>query len=62
MSEATLILPNMRGGCATANGKVHTLFQLSSRSHRKMARPDAESGVPTRDDSGAENAAQGRDD
>lgn len=42
MSEATLILPNMRGGCATVKGKVHTLFQLSSRSSRKMARPNAE--------------------
>ncbi|RJF75056.1 hypothetical protein [Rhodopseudomonas palustris] len=60
MSEATLILPNMRGGCATVDGKVHTLFQLSSRSSRKMARPDAASPAPTRDDSGAENAAQGR--
>ncbi|WP_022724248.1 hypothetical protein [Rhodopseudomonas sp. B29] len=46
MSEATLILPNMRGGCATANGKVHTLFQLSSRSHRKMARPMAVNEAP----------------
>ncbi|MCG6203728.1 hypothetical protein LPW26_03690 [Rhodopseudomonas sp. HC1] len=51
MSEATLILPNMRGGCATVDGKVHTLFQLSSRSSRKMARPDTTRSSATRDDS-----------
>ncbi|WP_283809361.1 hypothetical protein [Rhodopseudomonas palustris] len=32
MSEATLILPNMRGGCATADGKVHTLFRINTAS------------------------------
>ncbi|HEY0331881.1 MAG TPA: hypothetical protein VGC77_22630 [Rhodopseudomonas sp.] len=31
MSEAVLILPNMRGGCATVGNKVHTLFRLNSR-------------------------------
>ena len=31
MNEAVLILPNMRGGCATVGGKVHTLFRLTSR-------------------------------
>jgi hypothetical protein len=40
MSEATLILPNMRGGCATVGTTVHTLFRVSSRSHRPMARPE----------------------
>lgn len=41
MSEAVLILPNMRGGCATVGTKVHTLFRVSSRSPRPMARGDA---------------------
>ncbi len=31
MSEAVIILPNMRGGCATVDGKVHTLFRLNNR-------------------------------
>ena len=41
MSEATLILPNMRGGCATVGTVVHTLFRVSNRSHRMMSQPDA---------------------
>jgi hypothetical protein len=41
MSEATLILPNMRGGCATIGATVHALFRVSNRSHRPMAQPDA---------------------
>ena len=39
MNEATLILPNMRGGCATVGGTVHTLFRVTSRRPREMARP-----------------------
>ena len=31
MSEAVLILPNMRGGCATVGNKVHTLFRMTGR-------------------------------
>jgi hypothetical protein len=31
MSEATLIFPNMRGGCATVDGKVHALFGVNGR-------------------------------
>ena len=31
MNEAVLILPNMRGGCATVGGKVHTLFRVTSQ-------------------------------
>jgi hypothetical protein len=42
MSEAVLILPNMRGGCATVGGTVHTLFRVSGRRARPMARPDHE--------------------
>ena len=42
MSEAVLILPNMRGGCATVGNTVHTLFRVSSRRPRRMARPDGE--------------------
>lgn len=40
MSEAVLILPNMRGGCATIDGRVHTLFRVNGRRHAVMARPD----------------------
>jgi hypothetical protein len=40
MNEAVLILPNMRGGCATIGTTVHTLFRVTSRSPRAMACPD----------------------
>ena len=39
MSEATLILPNMRGGCATVGNTVHTLFRITSRRPRPMSCP-----------------------
>ncbi len=35
MSEAVLILPNMRGGCATVGTTVHTLFRVSGRRPRR---------------------------
>ena len=31
MSEAVLILQNMRGGCATVGNTVHTLFRVNGR-------------------------------
>jgi hypothetical protein len=31
MNQATIIMLNMRGGCATVGDKVHTLFRLNSR-------------------------------
>lgn len=31
MTEAIIILMNMRGGCATVGEKVHTLFRVTSR-------------------------------
>ncbi|MBI5129166.1 MAG: hypothetical protein HZA66_06970 [Rhodopseudomonas palustris] len=31
MNEALLIMPNMRGGCATVGSKVHTLFRVNGR-------------------------------
>jgi hypothetical protein len=37
MNEAVLILPNMRGGCATVGNTVHTLFRITSRRPRPMA-------------------------
>lgn len=40
MSEAVLILPNMRGGCATVGNTVHTLFRITSRRPRPMAAPE----------------------
>jgi hypothetical protein len=39
MNEAILILPNMRGGCATVGNTVHTLFRVTSRRPRPMAAP-----------------------
>lgn len=41
MNEAVLILPNMRGGCATIGGTVHTLFRVNGRRFAPMARPDS---------------------
>uniref|UniRef100_E6VKZ0 Uncharacterized protein n=1 Tax=Rhodopseudomonas palustris (strain DX-1) TaxID=652103 RepID=E6VKZ0_RHOPX len=60
MSEATLILPNMRGGCATADGKVHTLFRINSRVRRKMAQPTAVTSSPptANDDRAADDHAR----
>jgi hypothetical protein len=40
MNEAVLILPNMRGGCATVGNTVHTLFRVTSRRPRPMAAGD----------------------
>jgi hypothetical protein len=40
MNEAVLILPNMRGGCATVGNTVHTLFRVTSRHPRPMAGAD----------------------
>jgi hypothetical protein len=40
MNKAILILPNMRGGCATVGSTVHTLFRVTSRRARPMARPE----------------------
>lgn len=59
MSEAVLILPNMRGGCATVGNTVHTLFRVSSRRPRRMARPDEATAVVEtgRVDGGTEAAA-----
>lgn len=44
MSEATIILQNMRGGCATVDGKVHTLFRVSNRRPRSTGNERATSG------------------
>lgn len=45
MSEAVLILPNMRGGVATVGNKVHTLFRLNSR-QRIVAETETASAAP----------------
>ncbi|MDF3808887.1 MULTISPECIES: hypothetical protein [Rhodopseudomonas] len=50
MNEAVLILPNMRGGCATVGTTVHTLFRVTGRSKRPMAQPD-DNARATRDQS-----------
>ena len=49
MSEATLILPNMRGGCATVGTTVHTLFRVSGRRRLPMANPAAIATPPITD-------------
>jgi hypothetical protein len=36
MSEAVIILKNMRGGCATEGGKVHALFRVTDRKRPKQ--------------------------
>jgi hypothetical protein len=45
MNEAILILPNMRGGCATVGTTVHTLFRITSRHPRPMADGKEKAGV-----------------
>ncbi len=59
MNEAVLILPNMRGGCATVGNTVHTLFRVTSRRPRHMARPDERLAVAgtERRDGGTDPAA-----
>ena len=42
MTEAIIILPNMRGGCATVGQKVHALFRVTSRGNRAKAAPKSE--------------------
>jgi hypothetical protein len=44
MNEAILILPSMRGGCATVGNTVHTLFRITSRRPRALAGPDEKAG------------------
>ncbi len=46
MNEAVLILPNMRGGCATVGNTVHTLFRVTGRHPRPMAGPARQQAVP----------------
>jgi hypothetical protein len=48
MNEAVLILPNMRGGCATVGNTVHTLFRVTSRHPRPMAGGDGKVVSPAR--------------
>jgi hypothetical protein len=40
MSEAVIILTNMRGGCATVGGKVHTLFRINNRRNAQTGAPE----------------------
>jgi hypothetical protein len=44
MNEALIILLNMRGGCATVGGTVHTLFRVNGRRSRGSAAPEDRSG------------------
>jgi hypothetical protein len=57
MSEAMLILPNMRGGCATVGTTVHTLFRVSGRRPRR----DATASVPVADTATTPSAAASAD-
>jgi hypothetical protein len=64
MSEATLIFPHMRGGCATVGTTVHALFRVNGRrpGPRAINNPDAaqrnrterEQGTPSANGSQAE--------
>jgi hypothetical protein len=42
MSEANIIMLNMRGGCATVEGKVHALFRVNNRRPRQIGNPNQE--------------------
>ena len=59
MNEAVLILPNMRGGCATVGNTVHTLFRVTSRRAREMARPDGGMASDRRDAATDATASKG---
>jgi hypothetical protein len=60
MSEALLIMPNMRGGCATVGTKVHTLFRVNGRRPGlAKAAPDAEAAAARDDNSACSGEAQG---
>ncbi len=56
MTEALIILSNMRGGCATVGGTVHTLFRVNGRRPRRVDSPDANRGNDRA--GGAQPAAQ----
>ena len=43
MIEATIIMLNMRGGCATVGGKVHTLFRVHRHPYQLDERNDRSS-------------------
>jgi hypothetical protein len=40
MSEAVIILLNMRGGCATVGGTVHALFRVNNRRPGQIRTPE----------------------
>lgn len=56
MSEALLIMPNMRGGCATVGSKVHTLFRVNGR-RPGMAQLEPDIQAADRDDESASHDA-----
>ena len=56
MSEAVLILRNMRGGCATVDNKVHALFRVTSRGPAPIVKLD-DSGTNSREASESASAA-----
>jgi hypothetical protein len=60
MTEATIILTNMRGGCATVGDKVHALFRVTGRSKRS-AETSREVSEDTRRETGVahQGAMQG---
>lgn len=62
MSEATLIFPNMRGGCATVGNTVHALFRVNGRrpSLATLARrPEAVEHSTSACNPGGSHVAQG---
>ncbi|WP_322517803.1 hypothetical protein SR870_09955 [Rhodopseudomonas palustris] len=58
MSEALLIMPNMRGGCATVGSKVHTLFRVNGRRPGlAQVAPGAEAAADRDDQSAGQDEA-----
>jgi hypothetical protein len=55
-TEAIIILLNMRGGCATVGGKVHTLFRFNNRRRAEMAKDD-KSDANSGNDAGCASAS-----
>jgi hypothetical protein len=47
MTEAIIILMNMRGGCTTVGDKVHALFRVTSRGHRTQVVPESSESSQT---------------
>jgi hypothetical protein len=59
MTEAIIILLNMRGGCATVGDKVHALFRVNGRGRARQNDPHHPSDKC--ENAANENVANGTD-